>query len=349
MEVIEQTDANAWDALVGRIGGHPLQTWPWGALKQRFGWRPVRIATQDDRAAAQILFRPLAGLSVAYVPRGPALSGTDDTDDALLAGIAGHARKARAAFVRFEPDVRAGTLQADRLAALLQRHGYRAARRTLQPRASLVLDLEPTPDEIFARFSKGHRADVRRAEREGVSVRAGTERDAEVLHDLLRETQARKSFGIHSAAYYRVLIEAFGERAQLLIAEHDGAAVAAALVLATGDDGIYLAAGSNAAGLAHRAGHLVQWHAIRWARERGARRYDLWGIAEARAELELDDAQDPARTRALQEQAKSDPLDGVYRFKKGWGAHAVRFVPAYDWVRFRPAYWLWQRRRGGEA
>lgn len=349
MEVIEQTDAKEWDALIGRIGGHPLQTWPWGALKERFGWRPVRIATDDGAAAAQVLFRPLAGLSVAYVPRGPALSGDDASDDALLEGITRQARRARAAFVRFEPDVHLDTPQAELLRSLLDRHGYRAAGRTLQPRASLLLNLEPTPDELFAQFSKGHRADVRRAEREGVSVRAGSARDAEVLHGLLRETQARKSFGIHSAAYYRVLMEAFGERACLLIAEHDGTAVAAALVLATADDGVYLAAGSNAAGLAHRAGHLVQWHAIQWARERGARRYDLWGIAEARAELELDTAGDPARTQALEERAKSDPLDGVYRFKKGWGAHAVRYVPAYDRVRFPPAYWLWQRRRGGEA
>lgn len=349
MEVTEETDPRAWDELVRRIGGHPLQTWPWGALKERFGWRAVRVASADRLAAAQVLFRPLAGLSVA----------ADALDKRVISVVAAregratrhvrHARRARAAFVRFEPDVQAGTAQAQRLEALLERHGYRAAGRTLQPRATLVLDLDASPDELFARFSKGHRADVRRAEREGVTVRPGTDDDAEVLHELLRATQQRKAFGIHSAGYYRAVLRAFGERARLLVAEHDGAAVAAALVLASAEDGIYLAAGSDSAGLAHRAGHLVQWHAIRWVRERGARRYDLWGIAEARAELELDADDDPARRAKLEKQARSDPLDGVYRFKKGWAARAVRFVPAYDRVRFRPAYWLWRRRRGAEA
>ena len=41
-----------------------------------------------------------------------------------------------------------------------------------------------------------------------------------------------------------------------------------------------------------------------------------------------------------------DPLDGVYRFKKGWGGQVVRTVPAFDRVFIRPAYWFWQWRRG---
>ncbi len=77
MEVAEQTDPEAWDELIGRIGGHTLQTWPWGALKERFGWRALRLATADGRAAAQVLLRPLAGLSVAYVPRGPEYGKAD--------------------------------------------------------------------------------------------------------------------------------------------------------------------------------------------------------------------------------------------------------------------------------
>ncbi len=48
----------------------------------------------------------------------------------------------------------------------------------------------------------------------------------------------------------------------------------------------------------------------------------------------------------LEAQARRDPLDGVYRFKKGWGGQVVRTVPAYDRVFIAPAYWFWQWRRG---
>jgi len=147
----------------------------------------------------------------------------------------------------------------------------------------------------------------------------------------------------------RALLDAFGDAAQLLIAEREGSAISASLVLAWAGHGVYLAAGSNAAGLEHRAAHVLQWHAIGWAKERGARTWDQFGIADARGRVELGalDGQDrgsPDMER-LEAAARRDPLDGVYRFKKGWGGQVVRFMPAYDRVFFRPAYWLWRRRR----
>ncbi|MEP7158591.1 MAG: peptidoglycan bridge formation glycyltransferase FemA/FemB family protein, partial [Chloroflexota bacterium] len=137
---------------------------------------------------------------------------------------------------------------------------------------------------------------------------------------------------------------------RLLIAERDGEPIAASLVLAWGEHGVYLAAGSTAQGLEHRASHLLQWHAINWAKERGAKTWDLWGIADARGQVEIaaangSDRGSPEMTR-LEAAAKRDPLDGVYRFKKGWGGDVVRTCLAYDRVFIRPAYWLWQMRRG---
>lgn len=344
MEVDEQADPAAWDAAVMALGGHPLQSAAWGELKSAFGWRVVRLIARDRTAAAQVLIRPLAGLAVAYVPRGPFFSGRDETDVALVRAIERHARRRRAAFVRLEPDVEEGSDEAQRLHAFLRGRRFRQAERTVQPRGSLVIDLERDEERLLSAFSKGHRADIRRAERDGVTIRAGTAGDVAVLHGLLEATRERKSFAIHSAAYYGRLMHSFGEAARLLIAERGGTAVAASLVLAWGGRGIYLVAGSNADGLKHRAGHLLQWHAIRWARERGARTYDLWGIPDARAQLELVASTDSDRAR-LEQAATDDPLDGVYRFKKGWAARVVRKVAAYDRVYFPPAYWLWQRRR----
>jgi serine/alanine adding enzyme len=346
MEIIEHGDGPAWDETILALDGHPLQSAAWGDLKAQYGWRTVRLASRDGSAAAQVLVRPLLGLAVAYVPRGPIFSGRPETDGALVRAIARHARRRRAAFIRLEADTHENTPRAAALHELLRRHRFRAASRTIQPRASLTVDLRPAETELLASFSKGHRADIRRAERDGVVVRAGSDEDARILHDLLQATQQRKDFAIHSAAYYRSLLRSFGDGARLFIAEHGGGPVGASLVLAWGGRGIYLAAGSNEQGLKHRAGHLLQWHAIRWARERGALTYDLWGIPDARARLELGTGGDDAEVRQLEEQASQDPLAGVYRFKKGWAASAVRFVAPYDRVFFAPAYWLWQRRRG---
>jgi lipid II:glycine glycyltransferase (peptidoglycan interpeptide bridge formation enzyme) len=351
MTAPEITDQSDWDNLAGRLGGQPFQAWAWGQLKSRFGWQPQRLFAVDGLSAAQLLIRPYRGLSVAYVPRGPIAAADGSIDAGLLEEIVRVARSRRAAFVRLEPPLAENDPRAATLDARLRAAGYRTAEKTIQPRSTVVLDLTPPLAALRAGLSKGHRADLTRAEREGVTVRAATDSgETRTLHAMLTAVSTRKAFGYHSAAYYRVLLESFGNSAQLLIAEREGEAIGASLVLAWNGQGVYLAAGSNAAGLEHRATHALQWHAIAWARERGATTWDQFGIADARGRVELAAASGADRTtpdmERLEAAARRDPLDGVYRFKKGWGGHVVRFMPAYERVFIGPVHWLWQRRRG---
>jgi lipid II:glycine glycyltransferase (peptidoglycan interpeptide bridge formation enzyme) len=350
--ITEIDDRHEWDSLATSLGAQPFQAWAWGALKQDFGWQPHRFATSDRTAAAQVLVRPFSGLSVAYAPRGPFPVTAEGTlDESLLDHVIGLARRRRAAFLRFEPDLLITDPRAPALDEFLRARGFRTSEKTLGQRSSIRLDLTRTEDEIFASFSKGHRADTKRAMRDGVTVRRATdEADVDWLHRMLGATTERKSFEFHSAAYYRALWRHFGDAASLLLAEWQGEVVAATLNIAWAGNGLYLFAGSTRAGLQSRAGHLLQWESIRWAKARGATSWDLWGIADARGRMELlryeGVADDSAQMIALDEEARRDPKDGLERFKKGWGGHAVRVVPAYDKVFIPPAYWFWTRRRG---
>ena len=351
VSIERQTDQETWDRLALDRGASPFQAWAWGELKGQFGWQPQRLSSADDSSGAQVLVRPFRGLSVAYVPRGPFPAVDGPMDQALLDDVVRLARSRRAAFLRYEPDLLMTHERAADLDAFLKSNGFRTAERTLGQRSSIRLDLGASEDELFAAFSKGHRADVKRGERSGVVVRVGTqESDVNSLHDMLIATTARKTFEYHTAAYYRTMWRLFGDAARLYLAEVNGEVAAASLVLAWGDTGLYLFAGSTRAGLDARAGHVLQWHAIRWAKERGAKTWDLWGIADARGRLELlrqsGVAEDSPEMRRLDEEAKLDPKDGLDRFKKGWGGQVVRNVPAYDRVFIAPAYWYWTRRRG---
>ena len=351
MTATEHASRTDWDNLVGRLGGQPFQAWAWGELKAHFGWQPHRLSAADGLSAAQLLIRPYRGLSVAYVPRGPVATADGSVDAGLLEEIIRVARSRRAAFVRLEPALALDDPKAATLDGVLRAAGFRTAEKTIQPRSTIVLGLAPPLADLLGGLSKGHRADLKRAERDGVTVRLSkVPAETKTLHDMLGASSSRKSFGYHSAAYYRVLLEAFGDAAQLLIAERDGAAIGASLVLAWAGQGVYLAAGSNAAGLEHRAAHALQWQAISWAKERGVTTWDLFGIADARGRVELAAASGADRTspemERLEAAARRDPLDGVYRFKKGWGGRVVRFMPAYERVFIRPAHWLWRRRMG---
>ncbi|HEY1011280.1 MAG TPA: peptidoglycan bridge formation glycyltransferase FemA/FemB family protein [Herpetosiphonaceae bacterium] len=352
--IIEVGAAEWADELAGRPDAHLLQSSQWGEFKGRFGWRPQRLALRGPGgfvAGAQILWRSQWGLKIAYVPRGPLWAEDERANELLLAALERIARRQRAVFLRLEPN-QLDDGGFDRRHSALLLAGYEPA-APLQPAASIHLDLAPAPEALLAGFSKGHRADIRRAERNGVTVRAGeTDEDLGTFYSIMEATSARAQFAIHSRDYYAQAWELFGGRkpgdhasaARLLLAELAGETVAAFLVFGFGSEAQYMYSGATDAGLKSGANHALQWAALRWARERGCARYDFWGVPAAFADLEA--AADDAERARLEEAAQASGMAGVYRFKKGFGGAVVRYAPAYDLVFFRPAYWLWQRRRG---
>ncbi len=355
LALVEHRDAAVWDKLVGTLpGGSLLQSWDWGEFKGRFGWRPLRLALSsgDATATAQLLIRPTYGLAAAYVPRGPLLAADDEVNRALLRSLRSVARRRRAAFLRLEPNIVEGTSEANALHSLLQVEGFEPA-EPLQPRSSIRLDLRSTPAELLAGASKGHRADVRRAERNGVQVRIGqTDSDLDAFYAIMLATAERQQFAIHDREYYMLAWRMFGDAARLLLADLAGETVAAFLVFGWGREAQYMYSGSNELGLKAGANHLLQWHAIVWANERGCEVYDMWGVPDAfgrmaGAELSASPKVEGHELALLEAEAKANPMYGVYRFKKGWGGRVVRYLPAYDQVYLRPAYNWWRRRATG--
>lgn len=350
LAVVEPT-ADEWDALTQRHPqGHLLQSSGWATLKQQVGWQARRVLVlgpDGPRAGAQVLFRRRLGLSAAYVPRGPLFADDAASNATLLAALDRLARRARAVFLRLEPNVLETDSRAADLHSALLLQGFRPA-PPLQPRTTLQLDLTPPPERLLAAMSKGHRADIRRAERDGVRVRAGASpADLDAFYAIMEQTGARAEFGIHSEAYYRAAWEQFrttphGECAQLLLAERDGATLAAFLIFGWAGAGLYLYGGSTEAGLRSGANHALQWQALQWARARGCEIYDFWGVPDQFGQAAT--ANDQAERERLEQAAKADPLYGVFRFKKGFGSQTVRFLPAYDRAYIPPLYALWQRR-----
>ncbi|WP_201783524.1 lipid II:glycine glycyltransferase FemX [Herpetosiphon geysericola] len=348
---LRELDAAQWSAeLAAQPTAHLLQQAEWGQLKAQFGWQPQRIAIYNQHgfcAGAQVLWRSQYGLRVAYVPRGPIWSADQAANRLLLQSLERLARKRWAAFLRLEPNLLdAGT--PDQLHSELLLAGYEPS-SSMQPSASIHLQLEPELAALQAQASKGHRADVRRAERQGVTIRVGTtEADLDQFYAIMQATSQRAKFGIHSREYYAQAWRLFGGdqpdgAARLLIAEREGRVIGSFLVFAQGAEAQYMYSGTNEEGLKFAASHALQWAAITWAKQRGCTLYDFWGIPEAF--LALETTTDPAERERLEQAAQATGMAGVYRFKKGWGGQPVRYLPAYDRVFLRPAYWLWQRRR----
>jgi peptidoglycan pentaglycine glycine transferase (the first glycine) len=166
------------------------------------------------------------------------------------------------------------------------------------------------------------RYNVRLAEKKGVSVRVGKLEDLGMLYKMYAETSVRDGFVIRDEEYYMTVWTLFmsEESSSLvtrplslpLIAEVDGEPVAAIFLFMFAGRGYYVYGMSRNAHREKMPTYLLQWAAMRHAKEHGCLTYDLWGAPDVFDE--------------------SDSMWGVYRFKEGLGGEVVRTLGAYDFA-----------------
>lgn len=312
-------DPQAWDHAVLASGGHFLQSWRWGEFKSKFGWDVTRIAVDGgaEPAVAQMLLRRKAGVSVGYIPRGPV-----HTDRAaavsLWQAIGREALRQRALFVIVESNeaLPPGLEQAVRLTS---------GPTHIQPARTVKVPL--LDDEaLLKQMHQKTRYNVRLAQRRGVTVRRASYEPAEVdaFYDLMLDTAQRNAFGVHERRYYDEFLRTFGDSAALLFAEIEGKPVAGVIAVSFGDEAIYMYGASSTKDRAHGAGFIIQFEAMRWAREQGCKVYDLWGIP----------AVDPQTTQEengdrIAGTSGSD-WRGLYEFKTRFGGQIVSYPPPME-------------------
>ncbi|MBI2887196.1 MAG: peptidoglycan bridge formation glycyltransferase FemA/FemB family protein [Chloroflexi bacterium] len=332
--------AAEWDDFVASSPeGHLLQSSRWGDLKARYGWTVERLmaAAGGGVAGAQVFWRRTPLGPLAYVPRGPVVqpAGHLEAGRALLEALHRLARSRRAPFLKVEPN------SGD--PAPWPALGLRPSLHTFQPRATLLLDLTEDLETLRMRQLAKTRYNTGLAARKGVQVRRGSVADIPAFFKLVEETGHRNVFAVRSMAYYRDMLEVMGDQAELLLATHEGDLLAGIIAVRFGPEAIYLYGGS--AGLKRNLmpTYLLQWEAIRRAREQGMARYDLWGVPpEVAEEAEALAEERPFRLPVARDHQDGD-LWGVYRFKRGFGGQIQLYCGAYDYVYSPIAHGLWER------
>ena len=133
-----------------------------------------------------------------------------------------------------------------------------------------------------------------------------------MLYRMYAETVVRDGFTIRGVEYYSAVWESFFYGGMLvpLIAEVEGEPVAGLMLFYNSGTAYYLYGMSRSVHRTLMPTYLLQWEAIRTAKEKGCTSYDLWGAPDV-----FDG---------------SDSMTGVYRFKRGLGGEVVRTVGAWD-------------------
>ncbi len=333
MPDIGANNERAWDEFVAsQPRAHFLQLSAWGKLKQAYGWQSELVVLADQHikiaGGAQLLLRPLPFRlgQFAYLPMGPytAQTASPGADRALWHSIHHSARARGAAFLKWEPGLYLGERAPDPAAL-----GFRPSAQTIQPPRTIVIDIAASDEAIMARMNQGTRRKIRQSLKNGVRYFQAARADLATFADLMQATGQRSDFGVHAPDYYALAYDLFVPKsAALILAEHEGDPLAGIFVFAVGQHAWYVYGASASHKRELMASYGVQWQAIQWARERGCRWYDLWGIPDADEDvLEAEFEQ------------RRDGLWGVYGFKRGWGGQIVRSLGAWDFV-YNPLVYL---------
>ena len=305
---------------------HIFQTASWGTLKADFGWAPKFL--RQGNLGSMVLFRRLPlGLSVAYIPRGPI--GEGDWG-AFWSSVDDLCAQEKAIFLRVEPDIWEPKDQGS-IHQILP--GFIKTSHTIQPPRTVLIDIQGPEDEILMAMKSKTRYNIRLAGRKDVVVQQSE--DVKTFHKMMLTTGDRDEFGIHSLDYYQRAYELFSREGDcvLLIATYNDQPLAGLMAFARGDTAWYFYGASTNQERSRMPTYLLQWEAILWAKNKGCKTYDLWGIPDFPEETLEDEFLD-----------RSDGLWGVYRFKRGFGGGISRTIGTWDRI-YRPGgyklYQLW--------
>jgi hypothetical protein len=319
---LSDTDAtqNVADFLDAQTGTHPFQYPGWGRAMMGSG-SDIQIVV--GRQQNQIRF--VATTTRFLLSRRPPVRGVEcrygpvaADEDSLVAGLRGFTGwwKDRPTHVDVHPNI--SVEEGDRIASALAPDGWRIA-SVAGTGSSLIVQL-CKDDELLASFRKTTRHEVLRARKAGVSVRAGT--DAVTFAELHREMATRKGIPQQPPGLFPALAGWFtrepGRGTILIATDPGGEPIGGVAILRAGRCAWYTWGATRRVEGAN-AGHILQFEAMRWAREHGCTRYDLGGY---------------------------EPGGPVATFKAGFSTSIVRSAPGLRRTTKGPRWLIYQATRG---
>ena len=302
---------------------HPLQTFEWGEFRKKTGVKVIRRGIIENKKITnpyQITVHQTPGFPyfIGYFPKGD-LPSEELLDELKEIGISN-----KLSFIQLEPNVVNGQWS-------MTNGQLKKSFHSLFTKYTFVLDLTKTEEELLKNMHQKTRYNIRLSEKKGVKAEIDNSQKAysEYLK-LTKITTKRQKFYAHDEKYHKLLweglrtstIEQSNNRtinlnklqAHLLKASYKNKTLVT-YILFTFKDTLYYPYGASSDEYREvMASHGAMWEAIKFGKNLGFRKFDMWGAANT---------PDPK---------PSDPYFGFHRFKQGFGATLTEFIGSYDLV-----------------
>jgi lipid II:glycine glycyltransferase (peptidoglycan interpeptide bridge formation enzyme) len=310
--------------LANPDGGNIFQGFELGEIKSRTGWKIRYIIVGKYAITIHERFIPGFG-KLWYLPKGPGIIHMKDLKQ-ILTLLRTFGSRSGVFLIKIEPEI----LKTNTVLRALSDLPLVAA-RPIQPNfATVILDLAKSPDEVLAALPQKSRHALKRAIRDGVTVKSvePTKKNLTIMSHLMKVTMADKPGIIRELSYYESFWKLYSERGlgTLFFAYYDGQPVAGAFVTTFGKKATYKDGGSVREKTVYGASHALQWHIIEWLVGQGITSYDLCGTPPID---EIDN--------------REHPLYGVGLFKTSFNKTVTEFIGLYDYPVQPQLYALWKK------
>lgn len=288
-------------------GGNILQGKEFAEQKELAGWTARYIFSNKRALVALEKTVPVLG-KVWYCPKGPSTTSLSDLKK-LLDELTPFAKEHGVFTVKIEPelDYTTDVSNLDLIATTPIQYNY----------STVYVDLTPSLDDILAGLNQKGRHAIRRAERDGVTVKAveANDENCKIMYDLFTQTAGGAGFAIRPPDYYKSFYRAYESKGngRLFFAYFEGKVVAGAFAMVQGSKSMYKDGASVRERTAYGASHLLQWHVITWAKEEGSLQHDLAGVPP------IKDIKD-----------SNHPFSGLARFKTSFNKEVTQYVGAFE-------------------
>jgi len=191
----------------------------------------------------------------------------------------------------------------------------------INPRATVILDLSKSEEELLNAMHPKTRYNIRLAEKKNLFV--DNKKDFDSFIKLSRQTSMRDGFKLHANAHYHHIISS-SISYQLNILNNKNI-IASGIFIAFGNTFTYLYGASDYENRQFMAPYLLQWEGIKMAKKLGYKYYDFFGIAPKIFPPE-------AETQFNYQYDAKHQYAGITRFKIGFGGETKEEPGTFDVV-----------------
>mgnify|MGYP001600401825 FL=1 len=272
-------EKNKWNTFVSsNEGGSFIQSWEWAdfmATQKEKIWRLV-VENENEWLAVIFLFKSKLkfGQALLYAPRGPVI-GNRGSREAIFKIIIGKidelAKSEKAMNFMIDP-----YSEDSGWCRIFDELGFVKSDRDIQPRHTLILDIREPEEELLKQMHQKTRYNIQLAKKKGVEVSVDNDKFKE-FYELLKKTEKRQGVEFFGQDYFKHILQL--PFVKLYLAVFEGKIVAANIMIFWNHLVTYLFGASDHDFRAVMAPHLLQWQAIKDAKEQGAWFYDFWGAA----------------------------------------------------------------------